>query len=132
VGIVLLLTGIVAWNCWEFYHGRNPWHNFFEPGRLRHPLRDLVDGCLFLVFVCCFVVFRVRSRKQRQNIKAESDWYRDLDAAVDIKDYEDQDSLYDYLGPDERKQLVRELQRMPKGSRSLHKAVQIVNPGLVE
>ena len=141
VGIALFMTGAVAWNCWEFYHGRNPWHNFFElsqwdVSKRQHPLRFwsfiIEAGIAVILLMYCFFDFLARSRKQRQHIKAETQWYRDLDAAVDITDYEDQDCLYDYLEPDERKRLVHELQRMPKGSRSLHKAAQIVNPELID
>jgi hypothetical protein len=134
VGIALIITGVVAWNCWEFYHGRNPWHNFFEPSQWDiSKRRSLIEiGIVVILLAYGLVDSFVRSRKQKQDMKAEADWYRSLDAAVDINDYEDQDCLYDFLEPEEREQLIRELQRMPKGSRSLHKAVEIVDPELID
>lgn len=138
VAIALFMAGVIAWNGWEFYHGRNPWHNFFDLSqwdisKWRHPWRFLIEAGIFVIFFAyCLIDSLVRSVKQRRDKKAEADWYRSLDAVVDIKDYEDQDCLYFYLEPDGRKRLIHELQCMPKGSRSLHKAVQIVDPELVD
>ena len=67
-------------------------------------------------------------RKQQEAAR----WYRQLDAVVDINDFQDRDCLYEYLKPEERLRLIRSLQQMPQGSRSLRKAVQKICPVLID
>ena len=104
-------------------HWRNPWHLVFF-------LLQIVPAIALIAY--CFICYLVQKHKEKAKTKAEADWYRNLDAAVDVKDFEDSDCLYDWLEPNERQKLLHELQRMPRGSRSLHKALQIVSPELID
>lgn len=60
------------------------------------------------------------------------DWYRRLQAAIDVRDFDDDGHFHEYFEPADRERLIQELERMPRGSRSLRRAVEIVNPELVD
>ena len=115
--IVLLMTGIYAVYGFEVYSSPHPW---------RKLLPALVAGVLVLVF------YGVGFLADRRKAKAKADWNRELDAAVDLKDFEDSYCLYYNLKPDQRQRLMNELKKMPRGSRSLLKAVRIVCPDLID
>ena len=115
--IILLMTAVWIGAYLEYGHtSRCPavWH------------RGLLGACAIAAIM---VVSCLDSRRKQQEAAR---WYRQLDAAVDINDFQDRDCLYEYLKPDERLRLIHILQQMPHGSRSLHKAVQKVSPVLID
>ena len=67
----------------------------------------------------------------RRAIQELADWRRRLDAIVNMKGFEDDGHLHEYFEAEERERLIQELERMPKGSRSLRRAIEIVCPELV-
>lgn len=69
--------------------------------------------------------------ESRRAIQEVADWRRRLDAVVDVRDFNDDGHLHEYLEPGEREQLIKELEQMPKGSRRLRRAIEIVSPELV-
>jgi hypothetical protein len=117
---------------WELHRGRYPWRDMFSLDHLHHPLRDLFDVCVLIVMIVLGIQVFIDKRKQKRRINSQAEWHRSLDAIVDLKDFKDADCLYGYLGPDERKRLMQALERMPRGSRSLQKAVRIVSPELID
>jgi len=135
-GTIAILVVLFLLNCWEFYHGRNPWRSLFDGNQWRqwqHPLRDYVVVCIAIPFFLYGLFdYGVGYRKQRKRQKSVADWNRTLDEKVDVNDFKDKDCLYDCLDTYERQRLVHELERMPKGSRSLYKAVLIVSPELID
>jgi hypothetical protein len=109
------------------------WREFFTWHHWRNPLHDVlfaaqvVPGLALLVYAAVDS-FRLH-RKKQAHAKAKADWYLRLAALVDTEDdIEDRDDLFGYFEPSERQQLLDQLRRMPKGSRSLRKAVAIVDP----
>ena len=118
VWLIILLMAAV-WICayLEYSHtSRWPavWH------------RGLLGACAFAAIL---LVSYIDSRRKQQEAAR---WYQQLDAVVDANDFQERNCLYDYLKPDERLRLLRALQQMPQGSRSLHQAVQKVSPVLID
>lgn len=118
--IILLMTGIYAAYAFDLCHSQNP----------RAKILAILPG---FVLLAAYGLYRVgTARKAKQKTKAEADWYKDLDAVVDIKDFQDRYCLYGNLEAAQRQRLLRELQRMPRGSRSLLRAVQTICPELID
>ena len=91
---------------------------------------------LTIFLVVCTVgwavhAFRAR-RRERTEIAQLDDWYRRLEAVVDVRDFDDDGHLHEYFESADRELLIQELERMPRGSRSLRRAIKIVNPKLVD
>ena len=131
VSVAIALAGF-GWQLHRGYYGQQPWREIFSWHSLRHPWRDLFDLLCIGAFMVIGVNALIDIRRQKHKTKSEAEWYRSLDAIVDIKDCKDADCLYGYLEPDERKRLMQALERMPRGSRSLQKAVKIVSPELID
>ncbi|HEU4342188.1 MAG TPA: hypothetical protein VFU31_11505 [Candidatus Binatia bacterium] len=55
-------------------------------------------------------------------------WRHRLDSLVDIMDVEDDGHLYEWFDPPDWDRILLELERMPKGSRNLRKAIKIIDP----
>jgi hypothetical protein len=73
------------------------------------------------------------SRREAQRTKTEyAAWMRQLGEAADDTQLGDfqypLDELFWMFEPEERQQIVDELLRMPKGSRRLRRALDIVDP----
>lgn len=112
VFFVMVLCAVV----WQLFHSHTPWLSLLVVG--------LVIG---------WGVQRVISyRKDKRETLELADWRRRLDAVVDVRDFRDDGHFYEYFEPDERERLIQELERMPRGSRSLRQAVKIVNPDIVD
>jgi hypothetical protein len=126
-----IVGGIVIFG-WTLHKSQHPWRALFM-GDLPNKLINVLVYQLGMGFILAMIVYAVIDHlKQKQKLKAEADWNRKLEDTVDVRDFKDGECLYHWLEPDERQRLLRELQRMPKGSRSLFKAVQMVSPELVE
>jgi hypothetical protein len=115
--IILLMTAV--WIGAYLEYGHTPswpvvWH------------RGLLGACA--VAGMLLVSYLDSRRKQQEAAR----WYRQLDAVVDINDFQDRDCLYEYLKPDERLRLIRSLQQMPHGSRSLREALKKICPVLID
>ena len=59
-------------------------------------------------------------------------WLQQVNELVDVRDFQDDGHLSEYLDESERRRVVEELERMPRGSRSLRRALGIVSPELVD
>jgi hypothetical protein len=59
-------------------------------------------------------------------------WLRQVNELVDVHDFRDDGHLSEYLDESERRRVVEELERMPRGSRSLRRALGIVAPELIK
>ena len=99
-------------------------------------LQSSMSSWLIIFIVVCAVgwavhAFRTR-RRERSEIAQLDDWYRRLEAVVDVRDFDDDGQFHEYFEPADRERLIQELERMPRGSRSLRRAVKIVNPELVD
>jgi hypothetical protein len=55
-------------------------------------------------------------------------WNRRLQSFAEINDVEDDGHLYEWFDASEWERIFSELERMPKGSRSLRQAVSVVDP----
>lgn len=64
-------------------------------------------------------------RKARQDWRK---WRQRLSTLVDKPDIEDDGHLFEQFARDEWERILAELERAPKGSRSLRKAIQVVDP----
>src|SRR5262245_9700584 len=73
-----------------------------------------------------------RRRREQAELAALDDWYRRLQAAIDVRDFDDDGHFHEYFEPADRERLIQELESMPRGSRSLRRAVEIVNPEVVD
>jgi len=79
------------------------------------------------------VGYMIWSRRESRRDEADvADWNSRLAAAVDLPDFEDDGHLHECFTPEERERLIQELERMPRGSRSLKKAIGIVSPEMIE
>jgi len=77
------------------------------------------------------VYLLVVGRKEKRESEKLAEWHRRLVAAVDVQDFEDDGHLHELFEPEERERLIQELERMPQGSRSLRRAIEIVSPELL-
>ena len=101
---------------WQSFHSRSPWLSV-----------------LAVVLVVGWGVQRfVSYRTEKRETLELADWQRRLDAVVDVRDFDDDGHLYEYFETDERERLIQELERMPRGSRSLRQAIKIVNPEIID
>ena len=75
------------------------------------------------------VLSRRESRRTAQSIGA---WQRRVDALVDVRDDVDDGHLAESLDDAERRRVIEELERMPRGSRSLRRALSVVSPELLD
>ena len=89
----------------------------------------LLIGAALAFGVSYMVVEALDSKRAQREVAA---WYGRLQAVVDVRDYVDDGHLHEWLEPDERERLIQELQRMPPGSRSLKRALEIVSPELLD
>ena len=71
---------------------------------------------------------RESTRMQRQTLV----WLRKINELVDVHDFQDDGHLSEYLDESERRRVVEELERMPRGSRSLRRALGIVAPDVLK
>ena len=130
---VLSVAFAIAWSGWDLYREHyvqhHPWSEIFSWHSLRHPWCDLFCLCACMV-ISVMALIDILGQKHKINLEAQ--WYRRLDAVVDIKDFKDADCLYGYLEPNERKRLMQTLERMPRGARSLQKAIRSVSPELID
>jgi hypothetical protein len=107
-----------------WHHWRNHWHIVFFAAQILPGIALIIYGAIFYIR---------GQRKAKAKAKAKADWTRDLAALVDVdEEVKDRDCLFEYLEPNERQKLFYELRRMPRGSRSLRKAVELVDPGFFD
>ena len=112
IWFVLVLCAVV----WQSFHSRSPWLSV-----------------LAVVLVVGWGVQRfISHRSEKRETLELADWQRRLDAVVDVRDFDDDGHLYEYFETEERERLIQELERMPRGSRSLRQAIKIVNPEIVD
>jgi hypothetical protein len=70
-----------------------------------------------------------KSREDAKGSKAAwAVWNRRLQSFADINDVEDDGHLYEWFDASEWERIFSELERMPKGSRSLKQAISVVDP----
>lgn len=74
---------------------------------------------------------RASARDSRHTQRATSDWLKQVYALVDVDDFKDDGHLPELLDAAERRRVIEELERMPAGSRSLRRALDIVSPEIV-
>lgn len=92
------------------------------------PLFWLLFGAAML---CGGLYMRASHRESRQTQRATSDWLKQVHALVDVDDFADDGHLPEFLNADERRRIVEELERMPVGSRSLRRALDMVSPDIL-
>ena len=73
----------------------------------------------------------ISSRREKREGEELEDWRRRLESVVDVRDFGDDGHLHELFEPAERERLIQELERMPRGSRSLRRAIEIVSSELV-
>ena len=98
--------------------------------------RPAPDSPLFWIMVgtamlCGGLYMRASSRDSRRTQRATTDWLQQVHSVVDVDDFEDDGHLPEFLDADERRRVIEELERMPAGSRSLRRALEIVSPEIV-
>ena len=71
-------------------------------------------------------------RNEKREERGVAAWNTQLASSVDVHDFEDDGHLHEYFTEEERKRVIQELALMPPGSRSLRKAIRIVNPTILE
>ena len=78
------------------------------------------------------VLYMQRSNSESvRTQRAALAWLEAVHQLVDVHDYRDDGHLPEYLDAAERQRVIAELQRMPAGSRSLRRALEIVSPELL-
>jgi hypothetical protein len=131
---ILLLGGL--WGFWFFekYRNHQPGQPLINWSGWRHPSGYTLMSWGILAAGGGFWLFLYVSlaHKKKRMARAKADWFRAVDAAVDRQDFAGHDHLYECLEPAGREQLIRALERQPRGSRSLTQAVKIVDPELIE
>ena len=75
------------------------------------------------------VLSRREEKREENDVTA---WNSRLTSLVDVQDFSDVGHLHEYFTKDERIRVIQELEQMPTGSRSLRKAISIVNPTILE
>jgi hypothetical protein len=78
-------------------------------------------------------LYSLTSHMESKRVKrATLAWLQQVNELVDVRDFQDDGHLPEYLDESERRRVVEELERMPRGSRSLRRALGIVSPELVD
>ena len=78
-------------------------------------------------------LYSLTSHTQSKRVKrATLAWLQQVNELVDVRDFQDDGHWPEYLDESERRRIVEELERMPRGSRSLRRALGIVSPDLVD
>ena len=108
VWFVMILCAVV----WQAFRSRSPWLSWLAVG----------------LVVAWGVHWFITSRKEKREGETLADWHRRLESAVDVRDFEDDGHLHELFEPEDRERLIQELERMPRGSRSLRRAIGIVSP----
>ena len=124
-GTVLLMTAVCVVDGFALYRSPHPWHMLlvdFLP----------IAGLLLVFYGVDLLIKRRDVLKERRETEAKPDWYREVDVVVDVKDLEDADYLYDNLDAIQQRRLLNQLKMMPRGSRSLLKAVRTVSPDFID
>jgi hypothetical protein len=93
------------------------------------PLFWLLFGSAML---CGALYMRASHRDSRQTQRAIGDWLKHVHALVDVDDVVDDGHLPEFLNAEERRRIVEELERMPAGSRSLRRALEMVSPDILD
>ena len=88
----------------------------------------LVGGAASTGGLYMLLAHRDSNRTQRETLA----WMHRVDELVDLHDYVDDGHLFDSLDETERRRVIDALARMPPGSRSLKRALELVCPDLVD
>ena len=83
-----------------------------------------------LLFGGLYMLVSQRESKQTQRMALA--WLERVNELVDIHDFQDDGHLSENLDESERRKVIEELERMPRGSRSLRRALGIVSRELVD
>ena len=97
---------------WQAVRSRSPWLSWLTVG----------------LVVAWGVHWFITARKEKREGEELAEWHRRLESLVDVRDFEDDGHLHELFEPAERERLIQELERMPQGSRSLRRAIEIVSP----
>ena len=77
-------------------------------------------------------VYMLLSHRDSRQVQSEVNaWNRKIGQLANIRDFEDDGHLAEYLDEAERRKVIEELERMPPGSRSLRGAIGKVAPELL-
>ena len=77
-------------------------------------------------------VYMLLSHRDSRKVQSEVNaWNRKIGQLANIRDFEDDGHLAEYLDEAERRKVIEELERMPSGSRSLRGAIEKVAPELL-
>ena len=78
-------------------------------------------------------LYMLAARRDSSRTRREwRDWSRRVAEMVDVNDYVDDGHLFESLDDAERQRVVAELARMPAGSRSLKRALELVCPDALD
>jgi hypothetical protein len=88
----------------------------------------LIGGAIGVGGLYMLAEHRDSSRTQRE----WREWSRRVAELVDVSDYVEDGHLFESLDDAERQRVVAELARMPAGSRSLRRALQLVCPEMLD
>jgi len=120
MGVAVLVLGLETFPGWDNLRTANWWRHHW-PVVLR-----LVMLITVVVFAGTVSLAEARRKKEKQ--AAETQWNQSLAAVMDLHDFKEPDDLYAYLDAGERARLLQCLQKMPKGARSLYRAVHEICP----
>jgi hypothetical protein len=84
---------------------------------------------LIVIAVVAGAAYMIDAHVQAQRRRHEvAEWLERLRSLVDFADVEDDGHLNEWFDADEWQRIFRELERMPKGERSLRRAIETVDP----
>ena len=81
--------------------------------------------------VCGGLYMLASHRENRRTQRATLTWLARISELVDVRDFIDDGHLAEYLDAAEQRRVIEELERMPGGSRSLRRAIELVAPDLL-
>src|SRR5690349_6505982 len=90
VWFVMVLCAVI----WQAFRSRSPWISWLAVG----------------LVVVWGVRWFITSRKEERESEELADWHRRLEAAVDVRDFEDDGHLHEWFEPAERERLIQELE----------------------
>ena len=70
-------------------------------------------------------------RDARRSQRETAEWLHRLKELVDVHDFEGDGHFSEFLDGSERQRIIEALESMPKGSRSLRRAIHLVSPDVV-
>lgn len=97
-----------------------------------NPSSYLFWGIAFAALAAGGLYMRAERLESKKSADEWATWEKRLNTLVDVNDVNDDGHLYEWLDPPQWEAVFAELERMPKGVRSLRKAMSAVSPDVLD